>query len=71
MSQPDEGPAQELARARQQWEDLAKAHQWASDLTDEESQDRTLILEGLLEIIVDITDGKPVDFGHYTRMYTH
>jgi hypothetical protein len=54
-----------------QMEDLAKAHQWASDLMEEEGQDRTLILEGLLEMIVDITEGKPVDFGHYTRMYTH
>ncbi len=71
MSQPDEKQMQELARARQQWEDLAKAHQWASDLMEEEGQDRTLILEGLLEMIVDITEGKPVDLAHYTRMYTH
>lgn len=54
----------------QQMQDLAKAHQWASDLSDDEIQDRVLILDGLLEIIVDITEGKPVDFAHYTRMYT-
>jgi len=71
MSQPDEKQAQELARAHQQWEDLAKAHKWASDLMDDESQDRVLILEGLLEMIVDITEGKPVDVAYYTRMYTH
>ena len=52
MSQPDEKQAQELARARQQWEDLARAHQWASDLMDDENQDRVLILEGLLELRV-------------------
>jgi hypothetical protein len=51
-------------------EDLARAHQWASDLMDDESQDRVLILEGLLEMIVDVTEGKPVDVEHYTRMYT-
>jgi hypothetical protein len=51
-------------------EDLAKAHKWASDLMDDENQDRVLILEGLLEMIADVTEGKPVDFGHYTRMYT-
>jgi len=53
-----------------QMEDLAKAHQWASDLMDDECQDRVMILEGLLEMIVDVTEGKPVDVGHYTRRYT-
>ena len=54
-----------------QMEDLAKAHQWARDLMDDENQDRVMILEGLLEMIVDVTEGKPVNFEHYTRMYTH
>ena len=53
-----------------QMEDLAKAHQWASDLMDDEYQDRTLILEGLLGMIVDVTEGKPVDIAHYTRRCT-
>jgi hypothetical protein len=50
--------------------DLARAHQWASDLMEDENQDRTLILEGLLEMITDVTEGTPVDFGKYTRMFT-
>ena len=51
-------------------DDLATAHQWASDLMDDESRDRSLILEGLLEMIVDVTEGIPVDFAEYTRRYT-
>ena len=54
-----------------QMEDLGKAHQWASDLMDDEDQDNTLILEGLLEMIVDVTEGKPVDVEHYTKRYTY
>lgn len=54
----------------QQTQDLAKAHKWASDLMDDENQDRVMILEGLLEMIVDVTEGKPVDIEHYTRRYT-
>ena len=50
-------------------EDLARAHQWASDLMDDEGQDRTLILEGLLEMIADITEGIPVDIEQYNRRY--
>ena len=53
-----------------QMEDLAKAHQWASYLMDDENQDRVMILEGLLEMIADVTEGKPVDVAYYTRMYT-
>jgi hypothetical protein len=51
--------------------DLAHAHRWAGDLMEDERQDRVLILEALLEIITDVCEGKPVDFRHYTRMYTH
>ena len=50
-------------------EDLARAHQWASDLMEDEGQDRTLILEGLLEMIVDVTEGTPLDVEHYNRRY--
>jgi hypothetical protein len=51
-------------------DDLARAHQWASDLMDDKNQDRTMILEGLLEMIVDVTEGIPVDFEKYNRRYT-
>jgi len=50
-------------------EDLTRAHEWASDLMEDEGQDRTLILEGLLEMIVDVTEGVPVDFERYNRRY--
>ena len=51
-------------------EDLARAHQWASELMDDFNQDRSMILEGLLEMIVDVTEGTPVDFEKYNRRYT-
>ena len=51
-------------------DDLTKAHQWASHLMEDETQDRTMILEGLLEMILDVTEGTPVDVEKYNRYYT-
>jgi hypothetical protein len=51
-------------------DDLARAHEWASNLADDEYQDRTLILEGLLEMLADVTAGTRIDFPWYNRMYT-
>lgn len=50
--------------------DLAMIHDWANDiLNSEEGVDRTLLLEGVLQMINDVISGIPVDFAYYNRMY--
>jgi hypothetical protein len=48
---------------------LSAAQNWADLLMDEEGQDRSMILDGLLEMISDIRDGTPIDFPQYNRRY--
>ena len=49
--------------------EVSTAYVWADQLMDIEGQDRTLILEGLLEFLDDIQDGSPKDLDAYNRRY--
>ena len=51
--------------------ELRTAHDWASDLANDECQDRTLILEGLLKMIDDISEGTLINLAAYNRRYTY
>ena len=51
--------------------ELRTAHSWASELMDDENQDRTLILDGLLNMLCDISDCTPIDLPAYNRRYTY
>lgn len=43
---------------------------WADGLMDDESQDRTMILEGTTQWLYDLANECDKDEAHYTKMYT-
>lgn len=50
---------------------ILAAYAWANELMNDEGQDRQLVTEGLLDMLLGIADGDLIDLDSYTRRYTH